>query len=130
TRATPQTHLRLPDSYFHTSPAPSRGIARVLNDAAGQRLLQLQVSLVGHERVIQVELLQPLESRHVNHARVRQIHRIELQARQLRQPRQVREPRVADGRVSQVERFQVRQLADLRHAFVGGDRVLQIQHAQ
>ena len=51
------------NDFFHISAAPARGIARVMNDAIRQRLLQLLEALVGDERVIQIELLQVLQRR-------------------------------------------------------------------
>ena len=66
-----------------------------MNDAVGKRLLQLLESLVGDQRVVQIQLLQPLQRGDVRDTGVGQIHSIEQQRRQLRQPRQLGQPRIA-----------------------------------
>src|SRR5688500_11261940 len=63
--------------------------------------------------MVQIELLQLLERRNMRDPGVAEIDGIEQQRLQLRQSCQAGQTRIADCRVTEIQRFQIQKLADL-----------------
>ena len=98
-----------------------------MNDATRQGLLQLLDAFVGHERVIQIQLLQVAKLDDVRHARVGQLDGVEQKLGQLGQRLETGNSCIAHRGIADVQRLQVRERSDGRYAFVSGNCVLQVQ---